>query len=725
MKILYYFLFLLLLGLSIPCMSLAQQKRIQQLRQVAFSLQKKINFKADTQYIQLLNDLAFAYRRVNPDSTLLYAQLARDLAKKNKFSRGEAESFRMEGLAWFIKAKYDQALHNYTLAMRIFEKNNYQKGLGATLSNTGMVYYEKGNYSQALEYLFAGLKIQEAINDKNGIAVTCNFLGMTYHNQENYNQALNHHIKGLKHFQFIKDTAGIATSLHHIASNYDKQKNFESALHYYSQALKMRELIGDKQGEAFSLSRLGNVYVALNQLDSALIYYNKALKIQHILADKQGETTSLKELAKLKFKQNKSAETLLFGLQGLQLAEEIKAKKEMQEISEILAQVYENQNDWKNALKYYKNFKLYSDSLFNKQRSEEIGKLEAQREFDKKEQTRIIEQNQRNLAHEKQLARQNWIIATVLSVLIAILVITILLFWNNRQKHQHNLILQIKQEEIIAQNEELLAFQEQVATQRDELLEKNQVIESQNHRLVIYSQQLETLVAERTQQLQTSYKELDTFLYRSSHDLRRPLTTIMGLNQILQISTQDTALLDLCRKTNITAQNMDKMLRKLQFISELSNDEEKELEEVDLTIFVHKILAEFKMMISTKNIEIEFLNQISPFLHLRGDVFYAILYNLIENSIIFSYATKAWVKIEIIQSTDYREIKISDNAGGIVEQYQAHIFDMYVRANENSQGNGLGLYVVKKAAEKLQGKVFCESLPGEGSIFTIQIPKEI
>jgi len=65
---------------------------------------------------------------------------------------------------------------------------------------------------------------------------------------------------------------------------------------------------------------------------------------------------------------------------------------------------------------------------------------------------------------------------------------------------------------------------------------------------------------------------------------------------------------------------------------------------------------------------------------------------------------------------------VKDNGQGIDPAYQSHIFDMYFRANYLSKGNGLGLYIVKKAVEKLEGKIFFESQLGKGTEFKIVLP---
>ena len=137
-----------------------------------------------------------------------------------------------------------------------------------------------------------------------------------------------------------------------------------------------------------------------------------------------------------------------------------------------------------------------------------------------------------------------------------------------------------KQEEIQAQaeelteanqlltlvNRELAEKSEELAAQSEELKKSNQIISNLN-------ENLERKVKERTQSLEQAYKELDTFFYRSSHDFRRPLTTFMGLAEVAKITVKDSFALDLFDKVKETAVNLDRMLIKLQSISDVGAEQ--------------------------------------------------------------------------------------------------------------------------------------------------------
>ena len=102
-----------------------------------------------------------------------------------------------------------------------------------------------------------------------------------------------------------------------------------------------------------------------------------------------------------------------------------------------------------------------------------------------------------------------------------------------------------------------------------------------------------------------------------------------------------------------------------------------------------------------------------------------ILSNLISNAIRYHDHRKEnkFIQLSCQQREESFSLHIEDNGQGIDPQYQKRVFDMFFRANENSQGSGLGLYIVKETIDKLSGSIQLQSVPREGSTFTIKFPK--
>jgi signal transduction histidine kinase len=228
-------------------------------------------------------------------------------------------------------------------------------------------------------------------------------------------------------------------------------------------------------------------------------------------------------------------------------------------------------------------------------------------------------------------------------------------------------------------------------------------------------------VEARTLELKQAYKELDTFFYRSSHDFRRPITTFLGLAEVAKITVKDSAPLELFDKVRETAESLDRMLRKLQSISDVGA-QQMVYKEVFLKELVEEILDGFSDHIHQKKIAVRLSINESHTLVSYPAMIKIIIENLIENAIHFCGTDNPYVHVKAMVHEDAATIDVEDNGQGIMEEYKSRIFEMYFRANEHSKGNGLGLYIAKKAAEKLSGQIHFTSKPFEGSLFTVSLP---
>lgn len=228
--------------------------------------------------------------------------------------------------------------------------------------------------------------------------------------------------------------------------------------------------------------------------------------------------------------------------------------------------------------------------------------------------------------------------------------------------------------------------------------------------------------------LKDSNTELDTFLYRSAHDLRRPISTMLGLAKVAKLSLHDTEALDLFERIEETAEGMGALLRKLYMVNDLTIDEDDIPEErysvIDIEELVNTILKEFEGLIKEKEVSIE-LQLDAGIHHFTSDrlLLRNILFNLIENSLVFTKeGRKPCITIRIFQQQDKLNIEIHDNGIGILEKYIPTVFNMYVVGSEQTLGSGLGLYVVKRSTEVLNGHVSVSSVEGEGTVMRLEIP---
>jgi signal transduction histidine kinase len=195
----------------------------------------------------------------------------------------------------------------------------------------------------------------------------------------------------------------------------------------------------------------------------------------------------------------------------------------------------------------------------------------------------------------------------------------------------------------------------------------------------------------------------------------------MGLAEVAKITVKDQGALELFEKVNETARNLDKMLLKLQSISAVGT-QELIYSEVLLDQILQIEWDNFREEIIQRSIKILVDIKLEQRFFSYPVLVKFIIQNLLENSIAFCRAQSPFVKFKAYQIANETVLELSDNGQGIESTYLNRVFDMYFRANEKSRGNGLGLYIVKKMVDKLNGRVELKSELGFGTTVWVYLP---
>lgn len=509
-----------------------QQREIDSLRGVLIKIQKKSNFERDTNYLKTLNDLAYKYYNINPDSTYILANQSRDLSLKIDYKSGVAESLRCLGLSYLMKSDFNSALEYYNQALLQAEQGGYKVIVSRCLNNIGIFYQIQGNYTNALENHFKALKIREEMKDQQGVAMSYTNLGNVYimqglykeaiemHNKaiqirngiadsqgisDNYSslayiygelgnlpQALEMNFKSLKIFEQLGNKQNIAIVTNNIARIYQKQYKNQEALDMYFRALKISEEVGDKKGNSDYLNNIASIYSLQGKNDEAFEMYSKSLKIKEEIGDNDGMAKCLSGIGSFYYKKgmiDKALEylhkaqklnielgdialesgimnylalcylekkdysqSLRFANKGFKDSQESGLKDETSSLASTLSEIYERIGNPLQALKYYKLFKNYSDSLIDREKELKTQWLQADYEYQKKEVQLLAEQKQRELEHQKKLAGQRYLTLLFIVAFIGVVVIVFFVYKGRQKEKKAKLLLQTKNKEISKKN---------------------------------------------------------------------------------------------------------------------------------------------------------------------------------------------------------------------------------------------------------------------------------
>lgn len=227
------------------------------------------------------------------------------------------------------------------------------------------------------------------------------------------------------------------------------------------------------------------------------------------------------------------------------------------------------------------------------------------------------------------------------------------------------------------------------------------------------------------EELKIRNTELDNFVYKVSHDLRAPLSSILGLVNLANLPGNDDNLKDYIPLVGQKVKQLD------HFISDVLSHSK------NLKLDIETDFIDLRKIIDQTFTDLGYLkgaSEIRKKISVVGVDFYSDLWrigeifrNLVSNAIKYRKLDHPEPFIEIATHCTERatEILFKDNGIGIPVENLGRIFEMFYRASEQSEGSGLGLYIVKNAVDKLEGVVMVDSEPGQGTTFKIVLPNRI
>jgi len=321
----------------------------------------------DTTRVDILIGLGWKYRNKAPDTAFQYLDSSLALSLRIHYKSGEAKSLYGQGVLHQYQGDYTTALELFFKSLRIIEQREFDEETPALLNSIGTIYWYQRDLDASLEYYQKSLEVSTELGDSLGIANVLANLGMVSASHENYDRAIGYFQQALGMKKSLNDLQGVGRNLNNIGGVYYFQKKYEKAIDFYIQSLNVKEALDDKKGMAGSLNNIGQLYFKIGNNEKAREYYERSLTIAYLVGDK-------------------------FIRQG---------------VHESLANVASAQNDYKGAYEHYKRHVEIKDSLFNEDKSKEIGKLEAKYEFEKAEEERARAMEKKRIAEKQEKSRRD------------------------------------------------------------------------------------------------------------------------------------------------------------------------------------------------------------------------------------------------------------------------------------------------------------------------------
>jgi len=242
--------------------------------------------------------------------------------------------------------------------------------------------------------------------------------------------------------------------------------------------------------------------------------------------------------------------------------------------------------------------------------------------------------------------------------------------------------------------------------------------------IVAYGRKLEIKVAERTQDLKESNKELDNFAYIASHDLKTPLR---GINQLSSWILEDySKVLDKKGKENLNmlrerTKCMNNLIQGILEYSRVGRTEGK-AKKIDLNELLEDVID---LLAPPDNIKIIIENKLPKYKADRT-LLSQVFQNLLSNAIKYMDKPEGIIRVGCTKKENEWTFSVYDNGPGIEEKYWEKIFKMFqtLKTSPSDESTGIGLTIVKKIIDMHKGRIWIESSVGKGTIFYFTLPKQ-
>lgn len=218
-------------------------------------------------------------------------------------------------------------------------------------------------------------------------------------------------------------------------------------------------------------------------------------------------------------------------------------------------------------------------------------------------------------------------------------------------------------------------------------------------------------------------RELDSFVYSISHDLSAPLKSIKGLAHLMRLDENPANNKEYAQKIEESADRLNQFIGEVLDFSRSSRINVSR-SKIYLELMIKEIIANHSFIDGFNHLNFDLTGlelKVITADELRMKI---ILNNLISNAIKFNNGgSDATVKVTSKKVDSLAEIVVEDNGRGIPSKYLDKIFDMFYRASSECSGSGLGLYIAKESANKINATIRVKSVDGAGSKFTLVIPE--
>ncbi|MGL4994120.1 MAG: ATP-binding protein [Bacteroidales bacterium] len=641
-----------------------------------------------------------------------------DFKRSKEFFSKAAPYFMELGDNYTLSAIYynlmiaEFSMGNYYKAMSMNDKSLFYAKQSQSARREGDCYMAQGMIYLALKDSIEGTrKIEKAIhffrdkgiNDQISAAYT--ELAWDFNTRELYSKS------NAALYSAIENNANAMESPQAIricqlfSENYLNLGNYDEAIKYLNLALEASNRHDNIVGQGITLSKMGDIYLQSKEYDKAVDLYLRAKD-----ALLKGDQLPLhwqqyNNIARIQLHKKNFSKAIEIAIKSYEYGIKENSIEILSESATILEDAYYSTNQLKKAYQFAKIGEIYRDSLDHFNQEKIIENLHLNFDFSERLKEEKHNQYLAQITYNEEIKRQK---ATIIFFIIIAIVAIILAFYfirNNESKRKTIILLnQLHQESIIQKKK----------------------ISQQNKELQRYQDHLEETVRARTQELFITKEQAIeserlkiSFMRKITHELRTPLNAVVGFSDILAEEANE----ELAHFRSVIQENNNKILVVLEDLNNLVVTNSSSDFANIINFRISELFNELEQMYPQRLSGLRLIFRYSEedfFINQSKRKIKQILTILINNALSFTDSGKIIVKATKLGEEVLFEVE--DQGIGIPEDKIEMIFEEGYKVDNTTPGKGIGLYIGRKIAESLNGKIMVESKVGEGSKFFIHIP---
>jgi signal transduction histidine kinase len=578
----------------------------------------------------------------------------------------------------FSEDKIDSILYYAEFIAKESARLHYDRGAVLSLRLHGIYEDLSNNYEKSIDYYLQSLDVARKLHASEYEMAALSDLAIAYFAIKEPQKSKEFYLQCAKLSEGKSTTAALVSMYNNLAVIYTQLKQYDSARMFLNRSIRLGKPL-EEQGRlslSSTYNNMGNLYFKEKRYDDAVHYFYRNKEEHTRKNDLHDLWVTDLNLADAYIEKRQFDSGALYADQALQLAQRLNSKSKEADSYSILAKLSEYKGNYSKAYEYLKASYSLDTAILHGDTYKTIANL--QERFHAKERQAENKLLQEKVEKEIIKTRELTLVAVGLAIIGMLIAIGFVI------KRKANRRLQATNDLIIQQNEKLQELN----------YEKNSLI---------------SIV---------------------SHDLSTPFATIQIWGQVLQTEDlylspeQEKALQRIIQ----AGQYGEELIRRILDVEKSDIGRHKmQLENIDLQLFTQEVIDNFKPVAAKKKIHLhtEF-NGKNLFILSDRQLVGRICENLLSNAIKYTPRGKnVWVTVSDEQ--DAISIKFRDEGVGIDKEELPYLFSKYSKISsqptDGESSTGLGLSIVKRIVEEINGKISCESEPGKGSMFTVILKK--